>query len=210
MIYWYKMIKETIILKRESTHERLIREGKEKRRKTFKSKTKRNVREKRSYLQKAMDREPVKYRRLKTKTTSKYDPPKTVMIVDDRGKESLLAVDRDTNVPAVKHRKRRRTLKMFTMKDLYKALRKVQTEKDKMDLMEHFVRTAYHDNNILKALMGKILPDLKSIDAKIVQKSPYKLILDVRPLAPQLESNRRSIESTVMDNILDAAAEDDE
>jgi hypothetical protein len=83
--------------------------------------------------------------------------------------------------PKKKIRKQR-----FSMKALYRAIANVEREPDKVAIMEHFVRRAYDSDQVLKALMGKVLPDLKSIDANITQKSPYKLILDIGKTVPQL------------------------
>lgn len=74
----------------------------------------------------------------------------------------------------------------FSMRALYAALNRVECEADKVPIMEHFVRRAYDSDAVLKTMMNKLLPDLKSIDAKISQKSPYKLILDLKPLQNQI------------------------
>ena len=74
-----------------------------------------------------------------------------------------------------KHRGRRK----FSMRALYTALGKVQKEIDKVPIFEHFIRRAYENDQVLKALLSKMLPDLKSIDAKVVQDSPFRLIIDL-------------------------------
>lgn len=92
------------------------------------------------------------------------------------------------------HRKPRlmekeRAKKKFTMRALKTALANVEKEIDKVPIFEHFVRRAYENDQVLKALMNKILPDLKTVDAKIVQKSPYKLIIDVSPRLLEARKN---------------------
>lgn len=83
---------------------------------------------------------------------------------------------------------RRKARRKYSVKALRTALAKVEREIDKVPIFEHFIRRAYEDDQVLKALISKFLPDLKSIDAKIAQKSPYKLIIDVaRPQLPGSE-----------------------
>lgn len=82
-----------------------------------------------------------------------------------------------------------RAKKKFTMRALKTALANVEKEIDKVPIFEHFVRRAYENDQVLKALMNKILPDLKTVDAKIVQKSPYKLIIDVSPRLLEARKN---------------------
>ena len=48
-------------------------------------------------------------------------------------------------------------------------------------LVRHAVRQAYVDNTVLIAILRKILPDLKAIDTKITQDSPFRLIIDLSP-----------------------------
>ena len=52
------------------------------------------------------------------------------------------------------------------MQDLEKAVRKVEKEKG-VKLWVHFVRRAFSDDGVLKALTGKLLPDLKQVEGKI-------------------------------------------
>ncbi len=51
------------------------------------------------------------------------------------------------------------------MQDMEKAVRKVEKEKG-VKLWVHFVRRAFSDDGVLKALMGKIAPDIKQIEVK--------------------------------------------
>lgn len=74
----------------------------------------------------------------------------------------------------------------FSMRALRTALANIEEDIDKVPIFEHFVRRAYENDNVLKALLSKLLPDLKSIDAKIIQDSPYRLIIDLSG-RPQLQ-----------------------
>ena len=74
---------------------------------------------------------------------------------------------------------RKRGKKIFSRRALLTALSRVEREIDKVPIFEHFIRRAYENDQVLKALLGKLLPDLKSIDAKIVQDSPFRLIIDL-------------------------------
>ena len=67
----------------------------------------------------------------------------------------------------------------FSMKALRAAIVKVEKDVDKVPIFEHFVRRAYHDDTVLKALMSKLMPDLKSVDARVTQVSPFRLIIDL-------------------------------
>lgn len=84
---------------------------------------------------------------------------------------------------AVEIRKRR-----YSLKTLHRALERVEREEDRIPIFEHFIRRAYSNDRVLCALMSKLLPDLKSVDAQVTQKSPFKLIIDVgRPALPGSE-----------------------
>lgn len=78
----------------------------------------------------------------------------------------------------------------FSMKALRHAISEVEKDIDKVPIFTHFVRRAYHDDTVLKALMSKLLPDLKSVDAKVTQESPFRLIIDLsdRPQLPMLNA----------------------
>ena len=47
-----------------------------------------------------------------------------------------------------------------------------------ISLIRHAVKQAYKDNAVLVAILRKVLPDLKAVDAKINEASPFKLIID--------------------------------
>ncbi len=95
---------------------------------------------------------------------------------------------RKGSAPTKIHRRKGRN--PFSIHALREALRNVEHEVDKVPIFEHFVRRAYENDNVLKSLMSKILPDLKSIDAKIIQKTPFRLIIDLsdRPQIPMLSA----------------------
>ena len=50
---------------------------------------------------------------------------------------------------------------------------------EKKSLLKHMIDRAYKDDNVLIAVVRKILPDLKSIDMKSVGDSPFRLIIDL-------------------------------
>lgn len=49
---------------------------------------------------------------------------------------------------------------------LLKAVRKVESEENE-NLLEHFIRQGFHDNHVLIAVLKKLHPDLKAIEATI-------------------------------------------
>lgn len=79
---------------------------------------------------------------------------------------------------------RNRGKNKFSMRALRTALANIEKDIDKVPIFEHFVRRAYENDNVLKALLSKLLPDLKSVDAKIVQETPFRLVIDLsdRPM----------------------------
>lgn len=46
-------------------------------------------------------------------------------------------------------------------------------------LIEHAIKEARTDNTLLAQIMKKMLPDLKSIEAKVESISPFKLVLEL-------------------------------
>jgi hypothetical protein len=58
---------------------------------------------------------------------------------------------------------------------------KAKTKEHKMSLIEHAVEQAYSDNTVLTAILRKLLPDLRAVDANITQDSPFRLIIDLSP-----------------------------
>jgi len=52
----------------------------------------------------------------------------------------------------------------YSVADLYEAIKEVE-EEEKKNLMKHFVKQAFADKTVLVALMKKMLPDLKSVEA---------------------------------------------
>lgn len=61
-----------------------------------------------------------------------------------------------------------------TLSELQKAMRKVSKEKG-MNLAEHFVRRAYVSDKVLKSIFKKLLPDLKSVDARLLLQGGVNL-----------------------------------
>ena len=61
-----------------------------------------------------------------------------------------------------------------------RAVKRVEEEKG-VSLFDHLVRKAYSDNALGVAIIRKLVPDLKSVDLKQVQESPFRLVIDVTP-----------------------------
>ena len=166
----------------ESSYEKRLRSGTERRIKTFHRIKKKKTRKARHALEVKLGRTPTftKVRKARKVDLSKIiNPPVSPQELDltKAGKLKRGTVEQPP---------RRNPRRRFSMKALYKALAIVERDVDKVPIMEHFVRRAYDSDQVLKALMGKVLPDLKSIDAQITQKSPYKLVLDIGKTVPQL------------------------
>jgi len=60
---------------------------------------------------------------------------------------------------------------------LRKAIAKVESEEDKISIFEHFVQEAYRDHTVLIALLRKMLPDLKQIEADIKTEG-FRIIIE--------------------------------
>ena len=54
-------------------------------------------------------------------------------------------------------------------------------KKHKQDLIQYAVEKSRSDATVLNAILKKVLPDLKGIDAKIDTQSPFRLILEYKP-----------------------------
>jgi hypothetical protein len=50
-------------------------------------------------------------------------------------------------------------------------------KKRKKSIYQHMVERAYEDDTVLVALVRKLLPDLRMVDANLLQREPFKLIL---------------------------------
>ncbi len=63
----------------------------------------------------------------------------------------------------------------------------------RVPLFVHAVLECYKDNTLLAQILRKLLPDLKAIDIKATQDSPFRLIIDVTPQRkPGKAKNKRS------------------
>jgi len=150
----------------ETTYEKSIRVCKSDRANTFKKQVRKRTRERRAKIQVKLGRDPVRVTtRLKAKPAYKAGE---IMLSNGR-------ICRGTELP----RRIKSSRNKFNMAALRRALKQVVTDDERDEIMVHFVKMAYLDPTVLKTLMGKLLPDLKSIDAKIVSKSPYKLIMNL-------------------------------
>lgn len=54
-----------------------------------------------------------------------------------------------------------------------------EAKRQKKTLLQHAVSLAYKDVTVLNTILRKVLPDLRSIDAKITSAGPFKLIIEV-------------------------------
>jgi len=66
---------------------------------------------------------------------------------------------------------RQQTLKS-SVDELREALRVVEQKKGK-PIFEHFIEAAYEDNSVLTALMKKLIPDLKQLDAFLEMRGHF-------------------------------------
>lgn len=74
---------------------------------------------------------------------------------------------------------------------LMSALDRDAEEHASEHLIEHAVKEARTDNTLLSALLRKLLPDLKAIEAKIDSESPYRLIIELpRPVVNKVGSKQ--------------------
>ena len=60
----------------------------------------------------------------------------------------------------------------------FDALIAADAKKHKESIFEHAIEQACKDNALLAAILSKCWPDLKAVDAKIHEASPFKLIID--------------------------------
>lgn len=54
-----------------------------------------------------------------------------------------------------------------------------EAKRRKKTLLQHAVSLAYKDVTVLNTILRKVLPDLRSIDAKITSGGPFRLIIEV-------------------------------
>jgi len=80
--------------------------------------------------------------------------------------------------------------KLEIRQELETAIKEVGRSKRK-SLMRHAIQEAYEDNTLLAAILRKLLPDLKSIDAKIIQDTPFRLIIDLSDKACKTRTKQR-------------------
>ncbi len=57
------------------------------------------------------------------------------------------------------------------------AIARVQKQQDRIPIFDHFVEEAYKDNTVLIALMRKMLPDLKMVEADIKTEG-FRIIIE--------------------------------
>ena len=110
----------------------------------------------------------------KSKHTKRYVrkfPNKTIKEINQENIKKTVGSDNPRN-------KGQRLGCKYKLRDLVVAIKKIEEETGE-NLLEHFVRKGFQDNPVLKALMNKLLPDLKSVEAQIEQTEVFQLIVDV-------------------------------
>lgn len=85
---------------------------------------------------------------------------------------------------------------MIKQSDLLSALAKDKSEHDGQSIIEYFIGVARQDNTVLIALMRKILPDLRQIEATIehsdnewADRTPRDIVNDMDNLTTGDEKN---------------------
>ena len=78
---------------------------------------------------------------------------------------------------------------------LFRACLLADSKKHKVSLIEHAIKEARSDNTLLGKILAKILPDLKSVDVKTTQGSPFRLILDCTPKLPTTNQAQATIQA---------------
>ena len=79
----------------------------------------------------------------------------------------------------------------FTSKTLMKAIEAVEKEDGNIDILKHFIRRALSSDQILVALMRKLIPDLKAI--MVMQHEEPKS-------TPELEEKIRTVFRNILEN----------
>lgn len=69
------------------------------------------------------------------------------------------------------------------IEELRKAIEQVQKEKGEK-LLTHFVRRAYVNDEVLKALAKKIVPDLTSISGEVEMQHKILRVFGMEPILP--------------------------
>ena len=84
---------------------------------------------------------------------------------------------------------------------LLDAAMAAESKVQKISLLRHAIRQAYTDNTVLIAIVRKLLPDLKSIDAKVTQATPFRLIIDLtdRPKTKRIKSTVKTKQVGLLD-----------
>jgi hypothetical protein len=65
------------------------------------------------------------------------------------------------------------------MAELEKAMAAAAKKYGGKTFLTHLCEIAYKDNQVAIAIARKLLPDLKAVDARIIQESPVRLIIDL-------------------------------
>ncbi|GAF99012.1 unnamed protein product, partial [marine sediment metagenome] len=134
-------IAEQIIVKRESSYEKLKREEYTERLAQEDLRRRLKVKRQRGRIQSSLGRKPVKTRLKAKRRRAKIF---TEVQMREDGTQALIELDENQHRD-VKVRKKKRAIKLskrFSMAALYRALAKVETEGARMNILEHFVRTA--------------------------------------------------------------------
>lgn len=70
------------------------------------------------------------------------------------------------------------------IEELRKAIEQVQKQRKKK-LLVHFVERAFEDDEVLKALAKKIVPDLTSISGEVEMKHKILRVFGMEPILPR-------------------------
>ena len=84
------------------------------------------------------------------------------------------------------------------------ALAKDSINHRNVSLIQFAVGQARKDNSVLNCILRKVLPDLKSIDAKIIGDSPFKLIIDCTPRTKPASTSPHGDTDTQGDSYVDS------
>lgn len=66
----------------------------------------------------------------------------------------------------------------YKLEDLVQAIHEVEEEQD-VEILKHFIQRALKSDPSMNNLMKKLLPDLKSVEAKGDVDAPFKLIIEM-------------------------------
>ena len=95
--------------------------------------------------------------------------------------------------------------------ELKAAIVTVEQQPGRLPFFRHLVEQAYKDNVLLARILSKLTPDLKAVEIKTQQDSPYRLVIDVTPAitAAQVKSKALTGSSVPSGVPIESIAEQD-